>query len=45
MPTELLYTVEYYSGGLPMRLVAKFQFTTKSEDDAVAHAVNGVLDK
>ena len=28
-----------------MRLVAKFQFTAKSEDDGVAQAVNGVLDK
>ncbi|WP_145206660.1 hypothetical protein [Sphingobium sp. B2] len=28
-----------------MRLVAKFQFTTKSEDDGVAQAVNDVLDK
>ena len=28
-----------------MRLVAKFQFTTPSESDAVAQLVNGVLDK
>ncbi len=28
-----------------MRLVAKFQFTTKSEGDTVAQAVNGTLDK